>query len=244
MMPRRVDNMLGYDDFKEFKDDETLLGEDPRGVRRARKLLSVTLLLGVGAVALLGAGALSVLGVLTPLGVMLSPPLITLAPVAPADPHGVEAVAAVKPSLPWRPKPTAPASLTALLVVGSKPDEPLFADLPFKQRLEAHGYAVTLIQDKAPNPPAPPPARTLPQQQQHHHHHNLLHTHLSLPRSPPLSPEQIVTGKHCEAHDIMVVSGSVGGGNIKERLNACTTPQIIYEVSPESKPNPIATAQH
>ena len=56
--------------------------------------------------------------------------------------------------------------------------------------------------------------------------------------------EQIVTGKHCEAHDIMVVSGSVGGGNIKERLNACTTPQIIYEVSPESKPNPIATAQH
>ena len=156
MMPRRVDNMLGYDDFKEFKDDETLLGEDPRGVRRARKLLSVTLLLGVGAVALLGAGALSVLGVLTPLGGMLSPPLITLAPVAPADPHGVEAVAAVKPSLPWRPKPTAPASLTALLVVGSKPDEPLFADLPFKQRLEAHGYAVTLIQDKAPNPPAPP----------------------------------------------------------------------------------------
>jgi len=129
-----------------------------------------------------------VLGVLTPLGVMLSPPLITLAPVAPADPHGVEAVAAVKPSLLWRPKPTAPASLTALLVVGSKPDEPLFADLPFKQRLEAHGYAVTLIQDK------------------------------------------IVTGKHCEAHDIMVVSGSVGGGNIKERLNACTTPQIIYEV--------------
>jgi hypothetical protein len=42
---------------------------------------------------------------------------------------------------------------------------------------------------------------------------------------------QIVTDEHCEAHDIMVVSGSVGGGNIKDRLNACTTPQIIYEVS-------------
>lgn len=40
-----------------------------------------------------------------------------------------------------------------------------------------------------------------------------------------------MTDEHCEAHDIMVVSGSVGGGNIKDRLNACTTPQIIYEVS-------------
>ena len=38
--------------MKAFKDDETLLGEDPRStVRRARKLFSVTLLLGVGAVA-------------------------------------------------------------------------------------------------------------------------------------------------------------------------------------------------
>ena len=45
-----------------------------------------------------------------------------------------------------------------------------------------------------------------------------------------------MTGEHCEAHDIMVVSGSVGGGNIGTRLNACTTPQIIYEVSPDPKP--------
>ena len=148
---------------------------------------SVTLLLGVGAVAL-GAGLL--IGFRSsPLGGMLIPPS-TSAPVASADPRGVEAAAAVKlgSSLPSRPKTPATPPLTALLVVGSKPDEPLFADLPFKQRLEAHGYTVTLIQD------------------------------------------QIVTDEHCEAHDIMVVSGSVGGGNIKDRLNACTTPQIIYEV--------------
>ena len=195
--------MLGYDDFKEFKNDgETLLGEDPRGGRRARKLLSVTLLLGVGAVALLGVGVLSVLGVLTPLGGMLAPPL-TPAPIASANPHGVEAVAAVKPkiSLPWRPA-TAPPSLTALLVVGTKPDEPLFADLPFKQRLEAHGYAVTLIQDKAPNSPPPPPsppppspvarpsptppsAPTLPPA--------LLSPYYRPPLSPPLSPHPLHT---------------------------------------------------
>ena len=77
--------MLGYDDFKD--DGETLLGEDPRGGRRARKLLSVTLLLGVCAVALLGVGVLSVLGVLAPLGGMLAPPLPP-APIASADPHG------------------------------------------------------------------------------------------------------------------------------------------------------------
>lgn len=139
--------MLGYDDFKAFKDDETLLGEGPRTVRRARKLFSVTLLLGVGAVAL-GAGLL--IGFRSsPLGGMLIPPS-TSAPVASADPRGVEAAAAVKlgSSLPSRPK-TATPPLTALLVVGSKPDEPLFADLPFKQRLEAHGYTVTRIQDKA-----------------------------------------------------------------------------------------------
>ena len=140
--------MLGYDDFKAFRDDETLLGEDPRTVRRARKLFSVTLLLGVGAVAL-GAGLL--IGFRSsPLGGMLIPPS-TSAPVASADPRGVEAAAAVKlgSSLPSRPKTPATPPLTALLVVGSKPDEPLFADLPFKQRLEAHGYTVTLIQDQA-----------------------------------------------------------------------------------------------
>ena len=138
--------MLGYDDFKAFKDDETLLGEDPR--RRTRKLFSVTLLLGVGAVAL-GAGLL--VGFRSPpLGGMLAP-RSTSAPVASAEPRSVEAAAAVKPgsSLPSRPKIPATPPLTALLVVGSKPGEPLFADLPFKQRLEAHGYTVTLIQDKA-----------------------------------------------------------------------------------------------
>ena len=57
------------------------------------------------------------------------------------------------------------------------------------------------------------------------------------------SPEQAVTSEHCEAHDIMVVSGSVGGGNIKDRLNACTTPQIIYEVSPLN-PIPQREPQH
>jgi len=33
----------------------------------------------------------------------------------------------------------------------------------------------------------------------------------------------------CEAHDIMLVSASIGGDNVGTKLNACTTPQMIWE---------------
>jgi len=39
-----------------------------------------------------------------------------------------------------------------------------------------------------------------------------------------------VTLEECEKYDAMLISASVGGGNIKHRTDNCTTPQLIWEV--------------
>jgi len=78
--------------------------------------------------------------------------------------------------------------LTALLVVGTDPGQPLYADLVFKERLTLAGYGVSLIRDK------------------------------------------LITHEICEEVDAMLISSSVGGGNIGHRTDNCTTPQLIWEV--------------
>ena len=191
--------MIGYDDSKD-DDAYTLLGaRRPRN----RKHLAAALLLAGGAVALLSGGVLTAYDkgssflALDP--TPSSPPAHALK-FKVDDNSKAEENAKLRLEASSRPVPAAQTPPTALLVVGTTPDQLLFADLPFQQRLEAHGYTVTLIQDKH------------------------------------------VTGAHCETHDIMVVSGSVGGGNIKTRLNSCATPQIIYEVlhqPPTLPPHPL-----
>lgn len=78
--------------------------------------------------------------------------------------------------------------LQALMVVGTDPDQPLYADLVFQERLTVWGYEVSLIRDMK------------------------------------------ITQEICEEYDAMLISASVGGGNIKHRTDNCTTPQLIWEV--------------
>jgi len=82
--------------------------------------------------------------------------------------------------------------LTALLVIGRElnPDNLLFADRVFKDRLELWGYIVTTVKDVDVNVP---------------------------------------DGLQCEDYDAILVSSSINGGKVGDRLDKCTTPMVHWE---------------